>query len=649
MQVNSSSSVNQITDDKLIKKPEEKKQEAEVKASSLIDDYTRLNPEKKGIPSTIFKSDAEKGNAEKYLDRVSGGAFDQGRSVEDRFLKLKPINMQAMKGDMQLIPPDNNVKSVNLKDLKGVKSYEDLVKAVRASLTTPPPSLPSGGTVINTGGSKRVSPPATLTDAEVDDYIKNNFDAIAQALGGAIPYKGFTSFIGDSNGFQALNDGYGVCTDIHASVTAFRKAFGQEAYLVMTTGSDAAHVFTIFKDNGTWNIQNYNQIVKTSAKTISELYDQAMPEQRKIKIYDVEADGNVKQVTTDHLTATGLAERRFRAESGVGSFDPWTTPEGLMIGSNELSFNKNGFYLGLNPQDQTARTGYYKKSVEGDTQKLTGGAIEAQSYKNANGYETKHIDAKFETEKKWDNADTQVYGRSHFSVFGGVESAPMPLYWQDASDGGTPVAKDPAARLGVSYERNDSKLYGTGPLKFELGDQTKLGATLTLNTKTPLSFDYVGRMYSDLTAESKLVTGAFYQPNRDLTVRAGLATGVDLAKIDGFKDAGEQIKNVVESDAYMDVNYGKGPIAVKAMGIVPLTNPSQYKVGVGVAIAPTDSLTIGATYLNEGIVKDHLDYLNVGLEYKPSKNITMGAGITTPLFGDNAKNISANGFVKMSF
>ena len=350
------------------------------------------------------------------------------------------------------------------------------------------------------------------------------------------------------------------------------------------------------------------------------------------------------------MTATGLAERRFKSEAGVGSFNPWISQDGLTLGSDEISIAKNGFYLGVNPLDKSAKTAYYKKSEEGDTKKIIGGAIEAQDYTNSNGYTYKHVDAKFEMEKKYDNGDKQIYGREHFSAFAGAEVAPSPIYWNNATDGGaTSVAKDPAIRFGVSYSRNDSKLFGQSPLKFELGHQTKLGTTVTFSSKEPLSPDYVGRIYGDAIAESKLVTGAFYQPTKDLTVRAGLASGVDLAKIDGVKNAGEQVKNVLESDAYLDVSYGKGPVAVKALGMVPLHNPSQYKIGAGIAVAPTSNFAIGATYIHEKIVNDNIDSLHLGVEYKPVKNLTLGAGISTPLVGDTAKNLQAGAFLRFNF
>lgn len=625
MKINENSTIQPIVKPIKQAQKQENTEEKNPKADSLEQNDTLKIKNKKANSkpkTTIFKTDEEKGTAEKFLNKFSGNAFDPVRIVEDRFLNLKSINPASLKGNIQIIPFNDN-GYVNIEGLKDVKKLNDLV-------------------------TKALGP--NPTKEQIEEYKKNKLNVDAQYLGAKITYDGFVAFIGDANANDAMQKGYGVCTDIHAIVTAYRKAFGQEAYMVMTTGSDSAHVFTIFKENGTWNIQNYGNIVKTDAKTIAELYDQVMPEQRKIKIYDVDANGNVVQLTTDHLTATGLAERKFKAESGVGNFNPWISEDGITLGNNEISLSKNGFYLGVNPSDNSVKTAYYKKTENKDTKKIQGAAIEAQDYTNKYGYTYKHIDAKYEMEKKWDNGDTHVYGREHFSVFAGAEQAQQPIYWADINDGATNVAADsPAVRFGVSYSRNESKLFGNGPLKFELGHQTKLGTTITFSTDDPLSYKYTGRIYSDAIAESKLVTGAFYQPTKDLTVRAGLASGVDLAKIDGIKDAKEQIKNVVESDAYMDVSYGKGPVAVKALGLIPLNNPSQYKVGAGVAIAPTKNLTIGATYINEKIVKDNIDTLHFGAEFRPAQNVTLGAGIAIPLVGDTAKNASVNGFLRINF
>lgn len=128
-----------------------------------------------------------------------------------------------------------------------------------------------------------------------------------------------------------------------------------------------------------------------------------------------------------------------------------------------------------------------------------------------------------------------------------------------------------------------------------------------------------------------------------------MASGVDLAKIDGIKNIGEQAKNIAESDAYVDVRYGKGPIAARVMGKVPIHAPTQYKVGAGVAVSPTKHISIGATYIHEQVVKDKIDSLRVGAEIQPTKDLIVGAYVSTPIMGDNQKNLAVGGGVTWKF
>ena len=593
-------------------------------------------------PSTIFKSDSEKGNAEQFLDRFSDNAFDPNRSVEDRLLNLKPINLNGLNGSV-LPKSYEDASSVDIEDLQGTKNFDELAQALKDSLATDPNVTAQYG---NNPSSE-----------QIDDYIKENFDAIMQQIGDDIPYEGFVSLIGDSDAMGTIENGFGVCNDIHSVVTALRRSMGQESYMVYTSGSDAAHVFSVFKEDGKWNIQNYGKVVETDAGTLAELYDIAMPQQRKIKVYDVDSDGNVKQVSTEHFTALGLQERKFKGETGIDNYNPWTSQDGATVGNTEMSFAKNGFYIGINPSNNTIGTAYYKRSQEGDTRKIQGGAIKAQHYTSPGGEKYRNVDAKYEVEKKYDNAESQKYGRSHFSTFVGSEINNEQTYWGGLEDGGTPVAGDgdAAVRFGLKYHRNDSKLIGDKNLKFELGHQTKVGATITFDADDPLDPKYAGRMNSDLEAESKLVTGAFYQTDdKNLTVRGGLASGLDLVNIDGIKQPLEQVRNAVESDVYLDVTYAKGPIAAKVLGEIPLhtigeTGGVQYKAGAGLAFAPSKEFAIGVTYLHERVINDNIDSIRVGAEFTPTTSLTIGGGVSTPIAGDNAKNVRAEGFVKYRF
>jgi hypothetical protein len=420
--------------------------------------------------------------------------------------------------------------------------------------------------------------------------------------------------------------------------------------LVWTSGLDYSHVFTIYKDkDNTWNIQNYDTIVDTDAKTLTELYDKYMPQHRTMKVYDVSEDGSVKTLSAEHYTATGLKERRFRQESGVSGYNPWFSEDGVTAGNNEISVAKNGFFLGVNPSDGSLSSALYKKSMVNGKERIQGGAIEGQYYTNPGGYEYRHLDAKYEVEKKY--SQTNRYGREHFSVQAGVEQNEKELYWKDYSgsdDAADTEEKEAAVRLGISYQKNDAKLFGNGPVKFELGQQTKIGTNLTVDPLDPFETHapkYIGRVHSDSNLETKAVTGVFLQPTKDFTARAGLATGVDLLNIDGFKNAGQQFDNIFEADIYADLSYSKGPVAINALGLVPIDNldssiGSQYKFALGAAVAPTKHFVIGSTYINEKVFNDHIDYLSVGAELKPSPNVSVGGSFTTPLLGDNSNGVT---------
>lgn len=600
------------------------KAQAEVK---LFDDEPEIK--------TNFKSEKEKSRAEKFLNKFSNGAFDPQRTTEDKFLNLRPLTDNAFRGKdkMSMIKSDPSVTRISPSEFSGMTNTDDY-KQVLENIVSKNSGIPKD---------------------KADQYIKDNLNSIAMNLADDIKYDGYTSLLGDANAIETLQRGYGVCTDIHATATALRKTYGQEAYLAFTTGVDAAHVFTVFKEDGKWNIQNYGKVYKTDAKTIEELYNQYMPEQRKIQIYDVQKDGSIKTVSSDHLTETGRQERRFKAESGVSNYNPWMAENGITANNNEISYSKNGFYAGLDPTDSKVSTGYYQKTGDTSNGKIIGGAIEGQWDENKYGYERKSVDAKFEIEKRNDNAETQTFGRTHFSVFGGVAKEPSTaLYWQDVSDGSTPVGNDdPNVKVGFNIASNQSKLYGSSPLKFETGYQTKLGATYTNFLSSPFSYAGIesraGRMYGDLNAEAKVVTGAFYQPSRDMTIRSGLTTGVDLAKINGTKDLGKQAGNVFESDAYFNFIFSKNDFALNASSSVPLTNPSQFKLGFGAAYVPNDKFALGVTYINEGILNDRIDYLKAGAEYNLRPNISFTGNIITPIIGDNTKVPSVEVGAKIRF
>jgi hypothetical protein len=97
------------------------------------------------------------------------------------------------------------------------------------------------------------------------------------------------------------------------------------------------------------------------------------------------------------------------------------------------------------------------------------------------------------------------------------------------------------------------------------------------------------------------------------------------------------------------IRYSKDKVAFNSMAFVPLHNPTQYKVGGGIAIVPTDKLVIGATYINERILNDNIDKVRVGFEFSPLNNVVLGANVSTPLVGDNAKDTKGEAYLRVNF
>ncbi|MEZ0370984.1 MAG: hypothetical protein ACAI44_17965, partial [Candidatus Sericytochromatia bacterium] len=564
---------------------QEKAQKAEQKvADKQAKDELKLSDSKKGAVSSatpLFAPQSEQNAARTFLNGFSQGAFEPGRSVNDQLINLKTSHDQVdqaqsanytgsanafgvqpsaasdelyqllneykdhpyfsdlgdnpSEADLQAYFEKNIFKvahgfgrdvddyldtgRVNLDDLGGIKSLSGLNQTFYDSLAAQPAVQAALG--------------PNPSQAQLDAYVDQNYLAIAQMLGRDLGsnYEGFVSLIGDVNAFSVLNDRGGVCSDIHAAITAFHTAQGKEAYVLMSSGNDYAHVISVFRgDDGKWVIQNYANIVETGITTLEELYDKVMPENREIKLWKVNDDGSLRQVVTDHLTATGRAERRFRAEAGVGDFSPWYAQEGISVGTDGVSVYKDGLYAGVKPAEGEAAIGYYTRVEKGGKDQIRGLAIEGQEGTNEAGYHREHLDAKYESEKRWVTEDT--FGREHFSVYAGAQGAmAAPAYWSE--EGVAAEERDPLARIGVSYARNQSKVYGEQKLKFELGYDAKATGTASASVYDPVNFQTAGLMYSDAGIEAKLITGAFYQPSRDLMVRAGLASGVDLGKIDG--------------------------------------------------------------------------------------------------------------------
>lgn len=138
----------------------------------------------------------------------------------------------------------------------------------------------------------------------------------AYGAGGSVP--------ADVSAFDLYNKQKGVCVEIHAAVAAYRRAHGQEAYVVGSSAVGSSHAFLIFKDHGKWYVQNYGTVVGTNARNLRELFDRAMPEEVRPTLYEPQADGSMKRVGGDFVTNGGMADRRFTDHAGTGDFDPFS-------------------------------------------------------------------------------------------------------------------------------------------------------------------------------------------------------------------------------------------------------------------------------------------------------------------------------------
>jgi hypothetical protein len=221
----------------------------------------------------------------------------------------------------------------------------------------------------------------------------------------------------------------------------------------------------------------------------------------------------------------------------------------------------------------------------------------------------------------------------------------QPIYWNDTSDGSTPVGSgNIAARFGGNFSYSSQHLLGSSALKFEVGHRQAAGATVTLNASgegAEVIESYATRMWNDLTLESSANLGLNYQQG-GFSVRSGLTPKLDLAKVDGFTDFGKELRNVFELDAYSELSYRQPRgWSVGLMGTASLTHPgvvqvgafSQYQFNPQLALATTISADLDPILGNRAGI-------NTGVQYQPldwiKLNAHAGIGIDQqPMIGLN--------------
>lgn len=441
------------------------------------------------------------------------------------------------------------------------------------------------------------------TAAEVDAYIQQHGEDMAQLLGDDLSGKyssatsiGLTGDVGTLDPYRSSgpdDDSVVVCTNIHASVAAYRQeVLGQEAYVMQTDGNDQAHIVTVFKDNDTqtWNIQNYGNIVQTDAKDLRELYEKYLPEQRHIILGSV--DDKSVHMERDVRTALGEREYRDRTQLGYGQMNP--EANALDLNTREISVQHGNWNVQYDRDLSTVMFNHHNTTRDEDGIHTQGWAVAAQDHTNEVGYRRQRLDAKYEgqtTAWKQVSEGHEQLDRQYWNVHAGVEdvSEPGQIYWPNADDTGA------AARLGARYMFDRTHLLGTGDLRTELGWGVNLGTTLTMGTAGKDFYStYISRTLNDTEASGHGNVGLRYD-HGPWTARTGLTLGADLANINGFSDFGMQMHNIAQAGAYGEVDYTGDRVRMGAMGQADLMHPGVFDVAAMADLSLTDRLSWTST------------------------------------------------------
>lgn len=551
-------------------------------------------------------SDKKTAQTDVFLQQWLQGELDQTKTTADRFNGLKTQGSPPQQFTKDSISTTKFKDAPPLDIFSNVKNIDDLKKQVDEYYKT------LGKTY------------STNEIAQMMGKLYSNY--YSSGTGGAIP--------ADINAFDLYNKKSGVCVQIHAGIAAYRQSQGQEAYVITSSSVANPHVFLVFKDGDKWYIQNYGTIVETDARHIKELFDKAMPEEVRPRIYKVNNDGGLKPVAKDFLTNTGIEDRRFSDESGIGDFNPFNNPKsGFSIGNDGISFFNKGIYTGFDPNKGTLGFGYYNLKPVHEGLKLNGFGIEGNVYKN-------QVMGKWEMEKRW--LSDNNFGRYHFSLFGGVElGIQKPIAWNDLEAQDRKIGK-----LGVSYSRNDSWLFGSGKLKLETGYDTKFRGvwSYALDDNTKEAFldgqnnpdaKYYGdlnRMYGDLNTEFGGHIGTYYKPTEDLTIRTGTRLGIDLSNFDALKKWDQGLLHTLEPSTYFEMMYKKKGFVGGVLAELPFIEPRDFKIGAMAGYTPNDKLTFGTSFFRESILGQGIDTFKTSIEYRPTKNLFMRTGVELPIY-----------------
>lgn len=615
--------------------------------------------EKKDV-SKLDTAFPESNQAQKYLNNISNKSFNQYFSPEVALTRFESEFRLPQKASVSSLSNVGNYTPLTPNYFIGLKSFNDLNNAIVKSygdLVNTYNSSPSGTNKTNLqnqlNGLFKSTGTTTPTNLQIESYIKNNPDQATQIIGDmfANGYGGLTALTGDTNSYTSFNapKWKGVCTDAHSAIAAIRTAMGQEAYVVNSSGNDSFHVFTVFKDkDNTFSIQNYGNVYKTSAKTLDELYDKAMPEQRFISAYKVSDDGNLTQAATKYRTATGLREEMFKGFSGTGIGDPFDSKESINVSNQGIIFDTNGAHIDYSGNEKKLGISYHETSNDITSKNVNGvaGQIRFEG-------QTPGLDAKYESETINDNGKS--FGRTYWNVFNGLESTQTPSYWGSnvsAAGGG-----DPLVRIGGRYETNQSTLKDESTLKQESGYSWGVGGTINLDvsgkTKSfpvPIVATYGGQTYQDTVAYFNLNKGLLYKPNDNLTARVGVSSGFNFGngRLDGLNNIGQQMINALDTKAYGDVRFAQGNFAANGLMNWHLNDPRQFEIGVGGAYS-NENISAGAGYFVRQGVENIVDGLKISGSWKPSDNLSLNANAQTPVFGYNNAPSEINAGAEVKF
>lgn len=201
--------------------------------------------------------------------------------------------------------------------------------------------------------------------------------------------------------------------------------------------------------------------------------------------------------------------------------------------------------------------------------------------------------------------------------------------------GGTLAPQTPAQYLARISPRTTSQTLGSDTVQFEVGYQSKAPEMLTaaqdpglLENLKALNTPSQGK--ADFLQDKTLMAGTVIRPDEMASVRVGMASSVDSKELQ--TQSNHWVKNLpkaARAGVYADVRLQAGPVASSLVVDTVLGLP---RVGAGMALNLTQSVTVGVSYLNQASTKTgEADALRIGTEIVSKGDTVFGANLTQPL------------------